>query len=203
MQDIITMSNKELHRVEILQKLIDRRLIEHEAAEQLDLSVRQIRRLKKAYKVDGAIGVVSKKRGNPSNHKYPDSVKELAIAYVKQYYVDFKPTFACEKLSENHNLYLSRETLRKWMIEAELWIPRNNRLKRAYQPRNRRECFGELIQINGSPHDWFEGRGPKCTLLVYIDDATGKLMECQFVKSESTFTYFDSTRRYLEKHGKP
>jgi hypothetical protein len=203
MQDIITMSNKELHRVEILQKLIDKRLIEHEAAKQLGLSIRQIRRLRKAYKADGAIGVVSKKRGNPSNHKYPDSVKELAIAYVKQYYVDFKPTFACEKLSENHGLTISRETLRKWMIDEELWIPKNCRLKRAYQPRNRRECFGELIQIDGSPHDWFEGRAPKCTLLVYIDDATGKLMECQFVKSESTFTYFDSTRRYLEKHGKP
>lgn len=203
MKDIITMSNKELHRVEILQKLIDKRLIEHEAAKQLGLSIRQIRRLRKAYKADGAIGVVSKKRGNPSNHKYPDSVKELAIAYVKQYYVDFKPTFACEKLSENHGLTISRETLRKWMIDAELWIPKNCRLKRAYQPRNRRECFGELIQIDGSPHDWFEGRAPKCTLLVYIDDATGKLMECQFVKSESTFTYFDSTRRYLEKHGKP
>lgn len=203
MQDIITMSNKELHRVEILQKLIDKRLIEHEAAKQLGLSIRQIRRLRKAYKADGAIGVVSKKRGNPSNHKYPDSFKELAIAYVKQYYVDFKPTFACEKLSENHGLTISRETLRKWMIDAELWIPKNCRLKRAYQPRNRRECFGELIQIDGSPHDWFEGRAPKCTLLVYIDDATGKLMECQFVKSESTFTYFDSTRRYLEKHGKP
>ena len=203
MQDIITMSNKELHRVEILQKLIDKRLIEHEAAKQLGLSIRQIRRLRKAYKADGAIGVVSKKRGNPSNHKYPDSVKELAIAYVKEYYVDFKPTFACEKLSENHGLTISRETLRKWMIDAELWIPKNCRLKRAYQPRNRRECFGELIQIDGSPHDWFEGRAPKCTLLVYIDDATGKLMECQFVKSESTFTYFDSTRRYLEKHGKP
>lgn len=203
MQDIITMSNKELHRIEILQKLIDKRLIEHEAAKQLGLSIRQIRRLRKAYKADGAIGVVSKKRGNPSNHKYPDSVKELAITYVKQYYVDFKPTFACEKLSENHGLTISRETLRKWMIDAELWIPKNCRLKRAYQPRNRRECFGELIQIDGSPHDWFEGRAPKCTLLVYIDDATGKLMECQFVKSESTFTYFDSTRRYLEKHGKP
>jgi len=203
MQDIITMSNKELHRIEILQKLIDKRLIEHEAAKQLGLSIRQIRRLRKAYKADGAIGVVSKKRGNPSNHKYPDSVKELAITYVKQYYVDFKPTFACEKLSENHGLTISRETLRKWMINAELWIPKNCRLKRAYQPRNRRECFGEFIQIDGSPHDWFEGRGPKCTLLVYIDDATGKLMECQFVKSESTFTYFDSTRRYLEKHGKP
>jgi hypothetical protein len=203
MKDIIIMSNRELHRVEILQKLIDKQLIEPEAAEQLSLSVRQIRRLKKAYKANGAKGVVSKKRGKPSNHKYPDAVKKLSLAYIQEYYIDFKPTFACEKLSENYDLFISRETLRKWMIAAGLWIPKNLRLKRAYQPRNRRECFGELIQIDGSPHDWFEGRGPKCTLLVYIDDATGKLMECQFVKSESTFTYFDSTCRYLEKHGKP
>ena len=105
-----------------------------------------------------------------------------------------------KKLSENHEIYVSRETLRQWMIDAELWIPRNKRLKRAYQPRNRRNCLGELIQIDGSLHDWFEGRGPKCTLLVYIDDTTGQLMECQFVTSESTFNYFNSTRRYLEAH---
>ena len=203
MKDIITMSNKELHRIEILQKLIDKRLVEPEAAKQLDLSIRQIRRLKKAYQANGAKGIVSKKRGRSSNHKYPDAFRKLALVYIQEYYSDFKPTFACEKLSENHEINVSRETIRKWMIDAALWIPKNLRLKRAYQPRNRRECYGELIQIDGSPHDWFEGRGPKCTLIVYIDDATGQLMECQFVISESTFNYFDSTRRYLENHGKP
>jgi transposase len=203
MQDFITMSNRELHRTEIIQKLIDKRLLELEAAEQLGISVRQVRRLKKAYKTDGAKALISKKRNKPSNRKYPDAVKELALAHIRENYSDFKPTFAGEKLSENHGLTVSHETLRKWMIEAEIWVPRSKRLTRAYQPRNHRECFGELIQIDGSPHDWFEGRSPKCTLLVYIDDATGKLMECQFVQSESTFTYFDSTRRYLEIHGKP
>jgi hypothetical protein len=203
MQDFITMSNRELHRAEIIQKLIDKRLVETEAAEQLGLSVRQVRRLKKAYSKNGVKGLISKKRDKPSNRKYPDSVKELALAYIRRFYADFKPTFACEKLRENHDLSVSNETLRKWMIEAEIWIPRTQRLRRAYQPRNRRESFGELIQIDGSPHDWFEGRDSKCTLLVYIDDATGKLMDCQFVKSESTFTYFDSTRRYLQKYGKP
>jgi helix-turn-helix protein len=203
MKDLITMSNQELHRVEIVQKLIDKRLTESEAAKQCHLSVRQIRRLKKLYLAHGAQGLISKKRGKPSNHRYPDSVKTLALAYVHEYYRDFRPTFACEKLSENHDLHVSHETLRQWMIEAELWQSKAQRLKRSFQPRNRRECFGELIQIDGSPHDWFESRGPKCTLLVYIDDATGQLMECQFVTSESTFTYFDSTRRYLEKHGKP
>ena len=146
MQDFITMSNRELHRAEIIQKLIDKRLLELEAAEQLGISVRQVRRLKKAYKNDGAKALISKKRNQPSNRKYPDAVKELALAYIREHYSDFKPTFACEKLRENHGLSVSHETLRKWMIEAEIWIPRSKRLTRAYQPRNRRDCFGELIQ---------------------------------------------------------
>ena len=197
------MNHSELHRIEVIQKLSDKRLTECEASEQCHLSVRQIRRLKKLYLALGAQGLISQKRGKPGNHRYPESFKALALAYVREYYLDFRPTFAGEKLSENHNLHISHETLRQWMMEAEIWQSKSQRLKRAYQPRNRRECLGELIQIDGSPHDWFEGRGPKCTLLVYIDDATGQLMECQFVVSESTFTYFDSTRRYLEKHGKP
>ena len=89
------------------------------------------------------------------------------------------------------------------MIENGIWIPRSQRLKRAYQPRYRRDCYGELIQIDGSEHAWFEDRAPKCTLLVYIDDATSQLMELQFVHEESTFSYFSSTQRYLDKHGKP
>ena len=98
---------------------------------------------------------------------------------------------------------ISDESVRQLMIGEGLWKPRKVKKVVVHQLRERRACLGELVQIDGSPHDWFEGRAPKCTLLVYIDDATGKLMECQFVKSESTFTYFDSTRRYLEKHGKP
>lgn len=203
MKEFITMNQPELHRVEVIQKLSDKRLTESEAAEQCHLSVRQIRRLKKSYQAHGAQGLINKKRGKPSNHRYPESVKALALAYIQEYYCDFRPTLAGEKLSEHHDLHLSHETLRQWMMEAELWQSKGQRLKRPYQPRNRRECLGELIQIDGSPHDWFEGRGPKCTLIVYIDDATGQLMECQFVISESTFTYFDSTRRYLGKHGKP
>lgn len=203
MRDIVAMSKKELHRVEMIQRMIDRRLYEKDVAYQLGLSVRQVRRLKKQYLADGAKGLISKKRGKPSNHKYSESFKDLTLSYIREYYHDFKPTFACEKLRMNHAIFLSVETLRKWMIEAEIWIPRAHRLKRAYQPRNRRECYGKLIQIDGSPHDWFEGRAKKCTLLVFIDDATGRLMECQFVQSESTFTYFDSTKRYLKNHGKP
>ncbi len=184
-------------------KIQERRITQTKAAEILNMSLRQVQRLYARYKAEGPQGLVSRKRGKTPNNLIPNGIKQHAIAIIKEKYPDFGPTFAAEKLFEVHHLYFAKETIRKWMIEAELWIPREKRLKRAYQPRYRRECYGELIQIDGSLHDWFEDRGPKCTLLVYIDDATGQLMECQFVQSESTFTYFNSTRRYLEQHGKP
>src|SRR5229473_1366470 len=110
---------------------------------------------------------------------------------------------AAEKLADLHDIHLARETVRQWMITAGLWKDRRARLKPVHQPRYRRDCLGELIQIDGSEHWWFEGRGPQCTLLVYIDDATSRLMHLQFVESESTFDYFAATRAYLERHGKP
>jgi len=125
------------------------------------------------------------------------------LEFVRCRYADFGPTLACEKLTEQHGFEVSRETLRRWMIEVGLWIPRSQRLRRAHQPRHRRSCLGELVQIDGCEHFWFEDRGPKCTLLVYVDDATNKLMELSFVVSESAFDYFASTRAYLERHGKP
>jgi hypothetical protein len=122
---------------------------------------------------------------------------------VRARYSDFGPTFALEKLVEVHGLTVSRETLRGWMVEDGLWQPRKKRRGRVHQPRYRRECVGELIQIDGSDHRWFEDRGPKCTLLVFIDDATSRLMHLQFVQTESTFAYFKATRAYLESYGKP
>jgi hypothetical protein len=108
-----------------------------------------------------------------------------------------------EKLHEVHGITLGRETLRLWMIEAELWVDRKQRRKRVHQPRSRRDCVGELVQIDGCEHWWFEDRGPQCTLLVFIDDATSRLMHLQFVESESTFAYFHAARAYLEAWGKP
>ena len=110
---------------------------------------------------------------------------------------------AAEKLREVHGITLGRETLRLWMIEAGLWLDRKQRRKRVHQPRSRRDCVGELVQVDGCEHWWFEDRGPQCTLLVFIDDATGRLMHLQFVESESTFAYFHATRAYLEAWGKP
>lgn len=123
--------------------------------------------------------------------------------YIKQYYVDFGPTLAAEKLRENHEIKLCVETVRCLMISADIWVPRHKKLKRSYQPRYRRDRFGELIQIDGSFHDWFEGRGPKCTLLVYIDDATSMLTSLYFAPRESTHTYFLATQQHLEVYGKP
>ena len=126
-----------------------------------------------------------------------------ALAIIREQYWDFGPTLAAEKLREVHEIVLGRETLRLWMIEAGIWADRKQRRKRVHQPRNRRECVGELVQIDGCEHWWFEDRGPQCTLLVFIDDATSRLMHLQFVESELTFSYFHATRAYLEAWGKP
>jgi hypothetical protein len=203
MDSYITMSQPELDRYALISKLIEKRITQGEVAVILSITVRQVRRLMKAVIKQGAHGLVSKHRGKTSNNKLPVELKERAISLIKEKYVDFRPTFAAEKLAELHGITVSTETIRKWMIDAGLWKTRDQRLKRAFQPRYRRDCYGELIQIDGSHHHWFEERAPKCALLVYVDDATSQLMELHFTQSESTFSYFKATQEYLEKHGKP
>ena len=202
-ETLLTMSKQELNRVEIMQKLAEKRMTQATAADLLHISVRQIKRLLSIYRQSGASGLISNKRGKPSNNRLPDSVKELCIALISKHYYDFGPTLAQEKLFELHQINVSVATLHTWMSEAGIWVSRARRAARAYQPRYRRDCYGELIQLDGSIHPWFEERGPKSTLLVYVDDATSKLMMAKFVASESTFTYFDATKDYLLKHGKP
>jgi hypothetical protein len=199
----LTMSRKELNRLEILGRVLERRLTQVQAAERLGLSVRQVRRLCRKLRAEGAPGLVSKQRGRTSNRTLPIDLRDRALGLVQSRYHDFGPTLAAEKLRELHDVVVSVETLRKWMIEAELWVTRRKRIGRVYQPRHRRSCLGELIQIDGCDHEWFEERAPRCTLLVYVDDATSRLMELRFVDSESTFDYFASTETYLHRHGKP
>ncbi len=115
----------------------------------------------------------------------------------------FGPTLACEKLRERHGIDLAKETVRRIMIDAGFWVPRKLRPAKVHQPRNRRACLGELVQIDGSDHAWFEDRAPACTLLVYVDDATSRLMQLLFVPTESTQAYFTATQAYVERHGKP
>lgn len=200
---IISMSSRELKRLEAIQQLDEGRLTRAQGGQLVNLGVRQMQRLLNAYRQHGPAALVSKKRGQPSNRRYPPAFRDHVTDLVQTHYSDFGPTLAGEKLRECHDLYVSVATLRRWMIDAGIWVPRRLRERRVYQPRYRRECFGELIQIDGSEHYWFEDRGPPCTLLVYIDDATGRLLELRFVPSESTFDYFLSTKRYLRRYGKP
>jgi hypothetical protein len=146
---------------------------------------------------------VSARRGQTSNRELPVDLRARAMALVRERYADFGPTLACEKLAECHGVMLAKETVRRWMRDAGLWIPRRQRPPKLHQPRNRRACLGELVQIDGSDHRWFEERAPACTLLVFIDDATGRLMALHFTATESTFSYFEAMRAYLEQHGKP
>ena len=162
---------------------------------------RQVFRLLRGVKQNGAASLLSKHRGKPSNHRLPAEVRTLAL--VRDRYPDFGPTLAAEKLARQHGCSISRETLRGWMIADGLWIDRRHRLPSPHQPRRRRDCLGELVQIDGSEHAWFEARGEMCTVLAFVDDATSRLMALRFVASESAFDYFRATRDYLQRHGKP
>ena len=203
MDELLTMSKKELTRLEVMKRLEEKRMRQKEAAEILGVSTRHIRRLLHSFREHKEKGLISKRRGKPSNNRLKAETKQEAIDLLHSRYHDFGPTLASEKLTEIHDLTLSVESVRQIMIAEELWKPRKVKRKAVHQMRPRRACLGELVQIDGSPHAWFEKRGPACTLLVYIDDATGKLMELLFVPVESTFNYFAATRRYLDQHGRP
>jgi Winged helix-turn helix len=200
---VLSMSKQEFDRLDVLLRVRSGRLRIGDACELIGLRRRQVFRLLRELKQDGAASVLSRRRGKPSNHRLPAEVRTLALSLVRERYADFGPTFAAEKLADLHGCSVSRETLRGWMIADGLWIDRRHRLPSPHQPRRRRDCLGELIQIDGSEHAWFEARGEACTLLAFVDDATSRLMQLRFVASESAFDYFRTTRAYLEAHGKP
>jgi transposase len=199
---LIAMSERDLQRIEVLSKVVEGRTTIVSAAHVLALSPRQVRRLLERLQTEGAAAIRHKARGRPSNNRISGGVRDYAVAIVRQRYADFGPTLAAEKLAERHGLAVSRETLRRWMAEAGLWLSRKQR-RTFHQPRLRREAYGELVQIDGSDHRWFEERGEPCSLLVFIDDATGKLMQLRFVRSESAFSYFEALELYLKNHGCP
>jgi hypothetical protein len=200
---VVSMSKREFSRLEVLLRVQSGRLRVADACELTGLRRRQVFRLLRGLKLDGPTSLVCKHRGRPGNHRLPAEVRDLALSIVRERYADFGPTLAAEKLAAQHGCTVSRETLRGWMIADGLWIDRRHRLPSPHQPRRRRECLGELVQIDGSEHAWFEDRGGMCTLLAFVDDATSRLMELRFVASESAFDYFRATRSYLEAHGKP
>ena len=203
MDKLLKMSSKELSRLEVMHRLARKEMRQKEAGRILGLSVRQIKRLVQAYRRQGAAGLVSKHRGRKSNNRLLESVKKQALNLLKTKYQGFGPTLAHEKLVEKEKLKLSDESVRQLMIAEDLWKARKAKKVAVHQLRERRACFGELIQIDGSPHDWFEGRAQACVLLVFIDDATGKLVQLLFVESESFFSYCEAAEGYFRQFGKP
>lgn len=203
MKGIISMSAKETERITVMNNLIEKRIKQRHAAKQLGISVRQVQRILKRYKREGAAGLVHLGRGKASNRVIAQKEKDRAINLIRKYYHDFGPTFALEKLKEHHAVFLGVDTLRKEMINQGIWKPRKRKIKNIHPYRERRACLGELVQLDGSPHDWFEGRCHPCTLLAFIDDATNRIMDGAFVDYEGTFTLFGATEHYLKNHGKP
>ncbi|EKE19310.1 MAG: integrase catalytic region, partial [uncultured bacterium] len=203
MKGTVSMSIKETERIPVLDKLMKKELKQKHAATMLNLSVRQIQRLVKRYKKYGSAGIPHQLRGTLSNHRISDIKINEALEMLRARYADFGVTLAHEKLTAYHGVTFSRETLRQAMILAQLWKVHHKKYIAVHQMRDRRSCEGELVQLDGSPHNWFEGRAPVCTLLVFIDDATGKLKHVKFVVSESTAAYFIATKEYLLLHGKP
>jgi len=197
------MSQKELGRVQVMRQLDEGQLKQRQAAQRLGLSLRQIKRLLKLYRRFGTAGLLSKKRGRPSHHQLSPQTRERALALLQMRYADFGPTFAHEKLTEVHHVQIGRETVRRLMIQAHLWQPRHASKPVLHPLRERRPRLGELVQLDGSPYAWFEDRAPACTLLVFIDDATGRLLHLCFTAAESTFSYFAATESYVRQHGKP
>ena len=200
-KDTIQMSRRELRRLHIIQKAIEGLMKQAEAAEILSLSDRQIRRVIKRVRIEGDIGIIHKLRGKPSNSSLPRKIKDKAIRFYREKLKGFGPTLASEKLSEMEGIEINKDTLRNWLIETGNWEKiRKNRKHRQW--RERKHYFGEMIQIDGSHHDWFEGRGPGCVLMGYIDDATGNVY-ARFYEYEGTMPAMDSFKRYVKKYGIP
>lgn len=190
-------------RLAVITKLVEGEITTQMASIRLGIGTRQVRRLVERFSESGAVGLVSRQRGKASNRQLLPGVAQTAIVALREHYADFGPTLAQEKLLERHGMVLSVETVRKLMIQDGLWKTREQNLPRIHQPRTRRECLGDLVQIDGSLHPWFEGRARPCSLLVFVDDATGLLMHIHFAPTESALSYFAATHRYISKHGKP
>jgi hypothetical protein len=200
-KDIITMSMREVKRLKAVQEAIAGQITQRHAAEVLRLSERQVRRLVRAVRSEGERGIVHKARGKSSNRRITSDSRDKAIAAYKGTYLGFGPTLANEKLQEREGIWISKETLRKWLLEEGLWS-RRRKGSTHRRHRERKECFGEMVQMDGSHHDWLESRGPELVLMGYIDDATGNVFG-RFYNYEGTVPAMESFKRYATKYGLP
>jgi transposase len=199
----IILSMKETERITIMDNLIAKRIKQKHAAKQLGISVRQVRRMLKRYKGEGIAGLTHKSRGKVGNRAMKIAKKEQIVKLIKKKYPDFGPTLAAEKLFEWDGISVSEEKVRLLMIAEGLWKAKHHKQIVIHTYRERRACVGELVQLDGSPHRWFEERADPCTLLAYIDDATSRIMDGAFADYEGTFTLYSATEHYLKTYGRP
>jgi transposase len=200
-KDIIMASQRELRRLHVVQRVLEGSLRQTEAAEMLSLSYRQVGRIVVRVREEGSQAVVHRSRGRPSNRRISKELKDRVLTLYGEYYEGFGPTLAQEKLSERDGITISDETLRLWLIEAGLW-KKKRKARQHRQWRPRKDHYGEMIQVDGSHHAWFEDRGPACVFMGYIDDATGRVYG-RFYEYEGTLPAMDSFRRYIRKYGIP
>jgi transposase len=199
----VMMSTKEAQRFALIQQVLSKTTTQRAAARALGLSERQIKRLCRNVREHGASGLISQRRGQISNRRIGQLQRDHFVGLVRQHYGDFGPELAREYLAQEHGFAYSTETLRNWMIQDGLWQSKPRKAKRLHSPRQRRARRGELVQIDGSHHDWFEGRAPKCCLIAFIDDATGEVLGARFSLTETTQAYFEVLRRHVQAHGVP
>lgn len=200
-KDIIMIRQKELKRLQVIHRVLKAEITQAEASEILSLSERQIRRIVSRIRQEGDIGIIHKSRGKESSRKLSRKLTDRIVYLYQQKYQGFGPTLFCEKLAEEEDIHISDETTRKLLIESGLWEV--NRKRKAHrQWRQRKEHCGEMVQMDGSHHDWFEGRGPECVLMAYIDDATNRVY-CRFYEYEGTIPAMDSFKRYIMRYGIP
>jgi transposase len=200
-EDLLMMKPREIKRLHLIHQALEKKISQRQAAEIAGLSTRQMRRLMKRIQQQGDRGILHRKRGQPSNRRLPERVKQKVLELYQQHYGDFGPTLASEKLRERHRLPVQAETLRLWLRQAQLpYRQRKARPHRQWRPR--RSCFGAMVQLDGSQHDWLEGRGPKLVLMGLIDDATNTVAAC-FYDHEGTVPALDSFRRWVGRYGIP
>ena len=199
----LLMSSRERDRSHVIRQTQEGGLSQRAASERLRIGVRQVKRLVRLWKQHGDAGLVSRQRGRASNHQLTAGQRDKIGVFLREKYPDFGPTLAAEKLAERERITVSVETVRRMQIALGLWRPKKRRQARVFCLRERRPRFGELIQIDGSPHAWFEDRGPRCTLIVFIDDATGRLTALHFAPAETTRAYLEALRSHVLAHGRP
>ncbi|NGX38456.1 MAG: hypothetical protein K1000chlam2_01630 [Chlamydiae bacterium] len=203
MEQELKMTVQEADKYALMKQIGSKKTSIKEASQIMGISYRQARRLWQRYQREGPTGLISKRRGKPSNNQIASDMKEKVLSLIKSKYADYGPTLVREKLHEKHSLILAKETIRQIMIQGGVWKAKKKKNQKVYARRTRRSCLGELVQIDGSYHDWFEDRGEKCCLLVFVDDATSQIMAMRFCRTETTDDYFATLREYLLRCGRP